>query len=43
MIRYRLASVLGEGGGGIVYRALDLLTGIEVAVSTSTAAGTAPR
>lgn len=32
MIRYRLASVLGEGGGGIVYRALDLLTGIEVAI-----------
>ena len=32
MIKYRLFSVLGEGGGGRVYRALDLVAGVEVAI-----------
>ena len=32
MVRYQLSRILGEGGGGIVYRALDLLTGVEVAI-----------
>lgn len=32
MIRYRLVGFLGEGGGVRVYRAHDLLVGIEVAI-----------
>jgi len=32
MIKYRLLKFLGAGGGGTVYRAFDLLAGIEVAI-----------